>query len=1489
MKFTHRTGLIQLLFPLFLIPLVSLPLHGIANDPCSAIPLSNNSIFFSTHDLTSESPSGISAPSCGTYNDPDIWFSFVAPPGASVTIEVKGLTCSDPAMAIYNGACSSPTEIICREDQKCGTDPNPGVTLTSLTPGTTYYIRVWSEAGAAGTFKIRITDPNASNFTNSGSAYNTSSNCVQLTPAQQTQKGCSWYNISIDFSLPFEMEFTLNFGTLDANGADGICMVYSTAPGCGQSGGGIGALGIPNSFIITFDTWQNAEHGDPPQDHTTFYYNGDFDIPIVGPEILGGGNVEDGADHAVKYIWDPATLNFSVYFDGVLTISKSNLDIVNNCFGGNTVVYWGLTASTGGSVNKQSFCYASAVIDDTSPQNDTINPNICEGKTFTSPEGNTFTQSGTYTETFIASNGCESVRTINLDVTPKAEKFIDAILCDGDVFNGGNGNNFSTTGVYTYNKNGNPCDTVVHLNLLVLDFNVFLDKTGDLDCNNSLVGINSNYVDNSGNPDPNYTIVYGWVTDVGSIVSGQGSPSIIVDKPGNYQLNLSITYSGKTCTFTSLSININEDKAAPTAIITQLQGLDCQNDLGTLSGTLSLTPPLTYEWFTIDGNIVGTDINNIVQLDKEGTYTLTVTSLLNGCIDTASFVVNRTGFNVNMNLSKDADINCKNDTVTLYASINPDNGLHYKWKTTNGNIIGIDTIKNIKVDKGGIYTFEIINGVGCSVTKTITVTENKTKPVVNAGSDKIITCVQASVPLTGTVSSPASKFITEWTSPDATISNPTQLTIQAMDPGIYIFTVIDTLNYCTASDTVLVKADVNRPDISINTVDTITCTRISINVSSSLTNPIPNAGYQWKTDSGNIVGNSDGNNILVDKAGIYTVIVVNPANNCIDSTEVEVVGSPDQPIASASADVILDCTQTTTSISATYSSNDPSSQIRLKWTTTDGTILGPDNTTSLNISDPGMYIFRVTNLINNCYDEDTVLVTLNSDKPLIILPQNLTVTCRNPQVDVIATWTNGGNLPVIKWSTIDGNILSNIDTFIRVNRGGTYLIEVENKTSGCKAQGSIVVAQNTISPPFTIQSPALLTCAVKQVTVSLQNTAPNYSFQWSTVNGNIISGGNSDQVTVDRPGIYFITVTDAENGCTAEQQVEVKSDIDVLTAMAGSDKTLNCKIKTILLDGSVNSGNVGLLVQWQTADGIISSGGSTLTPTVNSKGTYILHIINNTNGCEASDTVKVTEAITAPVINQLSDSEADCNDQGGSISFVNISGGPAPYEYHLNNQLVTPVNNVFADLKSGIYTLEIIDANGCSKSEEIQINKKAGITVSLPDTIKMERGDEYLIQPEFSIDTNLLQVLNWSGADYLDCYHCATPLLHPGESALLSIFIEDGFGCKAQAETFILVKKKIPHIFVPNVFTPFNRDGINDRVVIKTDGAIQKIDEFRIFNRWGAEVFSLKNFEPNDSSTGWDGSYRGKVENPGVFVYYLKCVDVNGDSILKKGDITILK
>ncbi|MCE3279059.1 MAG: hypothetical protein K0S44_1250 [Bacteroidetes bacterium] len=91
---------------------------------------------------------------CAGTDDDDVWYSFVAT-AAVHNIAISGVsgTITDMYHSVYSGSCSSPgTELIC-------SDPNSS-SLTGLTIGNTYYIRVYSYTATTGqyaTFNICVT------------------------------------------------------------------------------------------------------------------------------------------------------------------------------------------------------------------------------------------------------------------------------------------------------------------------------------------------------------------------------------------------------------------------------------------------------------------------------------------------------------------------------------------------------------------------------------------------------------------------------------------------------------------------------------------------------------------------------------------------------------------------------------------------------------------------------------------------------------------------------------------------------------------------------------------------------------------------------------------------------------------------------------------------------------------------------------------------------------------------------------------------------------------------------------------------------------------------------------------------------------------------------------------------------------------------------------------------------------------------------------
>jgi gliding motility-associated-like protein len=90
------------------------------------------------------------------------------------------------------------------------------------------------------------------------------------------------------------------------------------------------------------------------------------------------------------------------------------------------------------------------------------------------------------------------------------------------------------------------------------------------------------------------------------------------------------------------------------------------------------------------------------------------------------------------------------------------------------------------------------------------------------------------------------------------------------------------------------------------------------------------------------------------------------------------------------------------------------------------------------------------------------------------------------------------------------------------------------------------------------------------------------------------------------------------------------------------------------------------------------------------------------------------------------------------------------------------------------------------------------------------------------------------------------------------------------------------NLFIPNAFTP-NTDGNNDDFSIFWRCPFQQFN-VKIFNRWGEKVF-----ESNDQNFKWDGTYKGALQNPAVFVYLISAVIPNGRQWQYKGSVTLIR
>lgn len=108
----------------------------------------------------------------------------------------------------------------------------------------------------------------------------------------------------------------------------------------------------------------------------------------------------------------------------------------------------------------------------------------------------------------------------------------------------------------------------------------------------------------------------------------------------------------------------------------------------------------------------------------------------------------------------------------------------------------------------------------------------------------------------------------------------------------------------------------------------------------------------------------------------------------------------------------------------------------------------------------------------------------------------------------------------------------------------------------------------------------------------------------------------------------------------------------------------------------------------------------------------------------------------------------------------------------------------------------------------------------------------------------------------------------------------DGNGCFAK-DTVKVFLNFIPQIGVPTAFTP-NGDGKNDLLAV--NGLALTTCIFKVYNRYGIQVF-----ESTVQKNGWDGNFKGKPEDPGVFHWTLEYVFNTGKRGVLSGNTTLVR
>jgi gliding motility-associated-like protein len=213
------------------------------------------------------------------------------------------------------------------------------------------------------------------------------------------------------------------------------------------------------------------------------------------------------------------------------------------------------------------------------------------------------------------------------------------------------------------------------------------------------------------------------------------------------------------------------------------------------------------------------------------------------------------------------------------------------------------------------------------------------------------------------------------------------------------------------------------------------------------------------------------------------------------------------------------------------------------------------------------------------------------------------------------------------------------------------------------------------------------------------------------------------------------------------------------------------------------------------------------------------------------------------------------------------------------------VNSPVLALPEGNNQIRVIDSEGCDVTRDIEVELPNKVNVFLPADTTIRLGQTLSLNAQTNL--SLWDTIIWTPlVDTLN-KNTLSQSWQPLFSQPYRIQIVDTAGCIGSATIRVIVREP-EDIYVPNVFQP-GTDGGNELWRMFTGPSVELLESAHVFDRWGNAVYRWEDALPANQWPGWDGRFRSRAVNPGVYVYYIWVRLVNGERILISGDLTVLR
>jgi len=505
----------------------------------------------------------------------------------------------------------------------------------------------------------------------------------------------------------------------------------------------------------------------------------------------------------------------------------------------------------------------------------------------------------------------------------------------------------------------------------------------------------------------------------------------------------------------------------------------------------------------------------------------------------------------------------------------------------------------------------------------------------------------------------------------------------------------------------------------------------------------------------------------------------------------------------------------------------------------------------------------MASLANGCFSVDSVYFAVNDTFNYSID----TTICYGRMVDWFGTV-----IPPDESRTFALQTIAGCDSVVQVRVHGTTVGTFQISVDTAVCLGTVLNYNGQNLAPGDARTFSLSAVTGCDSTVFVR-VFPKDTF--ATNEALVICGGETIPIFGQPQGVsgVYRQTFPAENGCDSTHTVQL-TVLPVLGIML--DATPACLNEMNgLLEASVFGGTPPYTYGW-SPPGAASNAQLPNIPA----GNYSLTV---TDAADCTETVSAQVGNFPPIVFALLADSVQCfGEQNGAIQ---VESADTTLLYSLDGGPFAQAT-FFENLAAGQYTVAAEDVNGCVEQQEIQVAEPPAVVVSLPADATVLLGDSILLTI-FLPNAGLVSYA-WENPAYLSCTDCPNPVAKPLDNIHYVLTVTNTAGCSATDDMFIQVDRQLL-AYVPNAMIPGAQTDLNGRFTMSFGPSVQQIKRLQIFDRWGGLLHEALNALPNDDTNAWDGRWKGKAVQPGVYVWTLELELVDGSTAILSGSVTVLR